>query len=151
MKADLGEPDLRIGPLVVWIHGRQFPSASDYWDGNWLRATAHCGSGGAEVTTSGSILHVPELLGWLNACESLNRDLTGEANLETIEPMLKVRLAGKSQGHLRLEVEITPDNVTQSHWFAVDLDQSYLSPLIAQLRRVLEAFPVRGELSEHAT
>ncbi|MFC4159857.1 hypothetical protein [Chitinimonas lacunae] len=39
----LGEPDLLIAGLRVWIHGSQFPNAVDYWDGNWLRVTAYCG------------------------------------------------------------------------------------------------------------
>jgi hypothetical protein len=36
----LGEPDLVIAGLRVWVHGRQFPQAVDYWDGNWR----HCGA-----------------------------------------------------------------------------------------------------------
>jgi hypothetical protein len=39
---NLGEPDLRVAGLRVWIHGRQFPDSQDYWDGNWLNATAYC-------------------------------------------------------------------------------------------------------------
>jgi len=41
--AKLGMPDLKLEGLQIWIHGRQFPDAADYWDGNWLRVTAHCG------------------------------------------------------------------------------------------------------------
>src|SRR5256885_6731459 len=37
----LGTPDIKLGGLQVWVHGRQFPDAIDYWDGNWLRITAH--------------------------------------------------------------------------------------------------------------
>jgi hypothetical protein len=56
---NLGAPDIKLDGLQMWIHGRQFPNEEDYWDGNWLNVTAHCGSQGADVWTSGPILHVP--------------------------------------------------------------------------------------------
>jgi hypothetical protein len=43
------DPDLKIFGLCVWIHGRQFESSVDFWDGNWLRATAICSSEGVTV------------------------------------------------------------------------------------------------------
>jgi hypothetical protein len=52
---DLGAPDLKLEGLQIWVHGRQFPDLHDYWDGNWLRVTAHCGGSGASVFTTGSI------------------------------------------------------------------------------------------------
>jgi hypothetical protein len=30
---------IAIGPLAIWIVGRQFPNLHDYWDGNWLSAS----------------------------------------------------------------------------------------------------------------
>src|SRR5882724_344446 len=33
----LGTPDIKLSGLQIWVHGRQFPNATDYWDGNWLR------------------------------------------------------------------------------------------------------------------
>lgn len=46
---NLGQPDIKLNGLQIWIHGRQYPNEEDYWDGNWLNVTAHCGSQGAEV------------------------------------------------------------------------------------------------------
>jgi hypothetical protein len=45
----LGAPDLQIAGLRLWVHDRQFPMADDYWDGNWLQVTVHCGAPGASV------------------------------------------------------------------------------------------------------
>jgi hypothetical protein len=30
------EPDLKLDGFSLWVFGRQFPDANDYWDGNWL-------------------------------------------------------------------------------------------------------------------
>lgn len=61
---NLGPPDITLNGLQIWIHGRQYPNDEDYWDGNWLNITAHCGSKGADVWTTGDILHVPDLARW---------------------------------------------------------------------------------------
>jgi len=140
----LGTPDIKLGGLRVWVHGRQFPDAIDYWDGNWLRITAHCGTHGADVWTTGSILHVPDIAHWLAELEHLNRSLSGEANLVPMEPELRVKLAATQLGHISMEVEITPDNVTQEHRFHFELDQSYLEPVIESCRKIVNDYPVRG-------
>ncbi len=44
-----------------------------------------------------------------------------------------------------MRVRITPDNLTQSHSFEFEIDQSYLPGVIAQCGDVLFRFPVRGE------
>jgi hypothetical protein len=140
----LGNPDIKLAGLQIWVHGRRFPNATDYWDGNWLRITAHCGTHGADVWATGSILHVPDLVRWLAELEQLNRSLSGDANLVPLEPELRVKLAATQLGHISMEVEITPDNVTQEHRFRFELDQSYLEPVIESCRKIVDAYPVRG-------
>lgn len=140
----LGPPDIKLDRLQIWIHGRQFPDATDYWDGNWLRITAHCGSSGADVWTSGPILNLPALVSWLTELEHLSVSMRGEASLVPVEPELFVKLTAEEHGKISLEVEITPDNVTQEHSFNFELDQSYLAPLIDSCRRILAEYPVRG-------
>ena len=141
----LGPPDIKLNGLQVWIHGRQFPDVDDYWDGNWLRVTAHCGSHDADVWTSGPILEVPAIARWLTALEEMNRSLSGEANLIGVEPELSVELTMAELGHISMKVEITPDHLTQEHSFQFELDQSYLEDLIESCRNVLAQYPVRGK------
>ena len=57
----IGPPDLKLGPLVIRVHGRQFEDSHDFWDGSWLRVTVYCGAQGAEVTISGTFMRVTEL------------------------------------------------------------------------------------------
>src|SRR5580698_7501121 len=144
---DLGTPDLKLEGLQIWVHGRQFPDSHDYWDGNWLRVTVHCGGNGASVFTSGSIIGLPELDGLRSEAEELSRNLRGEAKLECIEPFLHASLKSGSHGHITMEVSITPDHMTQRHWFQFEIDQTYLGPLIRQCQSILEAYPIRGSRS----
>jgi len=81
---------------------------------------------------------------WLAELEELNHSLTGSASLVPLEPELSVTLTADDLGHISMEVEITPDNVTQEHTFRSELDQSYLEPLIESCRKIVNDYPVRG-------
>jgi len=80
---ELGEPDLKVAGLQIWIHGRQFPDAMDSDDGNWLRVTAHCGALGASVFVSGAILQVTDLVRWGERSAML---LGGETSSAVFDP-----------------------------------------------------------------
>jgi hypothetical protein len=126
------------------VHGRQFPNQQDYWDGNWLRVTAHCGASGASVFSTGPIIHLSELEWWCDQLETLSSTLSGEANLVCIEPAIGVSIKSASLGHITMEVSITPEHLDQRHWFQFGLDQSYLDPFIKQLKVILFDYPLRG-------
>lgn len=140
----LGAPDLKLEGLQIWVHGRQFPDSHDYWDGNWLRVTAHCGGNGASVFATGSIIHLSELDRWLVETEELLKNLNGEAKLACMEPALSATFKSGSLGHITMEVSITPDHMAQRHWFQFEIDQSYLPTFVKQCRSILEAHPIRG-------
>lgn len=140
----LGEPSIALLGLKIWVHGREFPGSQDYWDGNWLRATVLCGDNGASVFTTGPILHLSEIHGWRDGLRNLNQSLKGEANLNSIEPYIDVTLKAQTLGQITMEVTITPDHMTQRHWFEFKIDQTFLSPLISQLNSLLTEYPFRG-------
>ncbi|CAM4188039.1 hypothetical protein DEMA109039_10785 [Deinococcus marmoris] len=71
--------------------------------------------------------------------------LDAEAGLWTIEPELKVRIEAKATGAIVVEIELTPDHMTQEHHFYLELDQTYLPLAITQLSSILNQFPVRGQ------
>ena len=140
----LGTPAVRLAGFELWVHGRQFPDSQDYWDGNWLNVTAHCGAAGGSVWASGAILDTVSIRRFHDGLAGLHRTLSGEAVLGSHEPNLMVRVdAADRTGHLRVRVEITPDHLTQSHRFEFAIDQTYLPPVIAQCASVMEAFPIR--------
>ena len=140
----LGEPHLRIAGLHLWIHGRQFPDATDYWDGNWLRVTAYYVSPNAMVRAQGAIVHLSELASFLRACERLHESLEGEAALECMEPNLSVTLIAQWNGAITTRVAITPDQLSERHEFEETLDQSYLPTIISGSRAILAAYPLQA-------
>jgi hypothetical protein len=140
----LGTPSIRLSGFQIWVHGREFPDHHDHWDGNWLKATAHCAASGASVFATGAILHLTELLSWHDQLVRLNRTLIGEANLVCIESYVGVKLQGDALGHITAEVSITPERLTQRHWFQFALDQTYLGALLGQLKSLLGEYSLRG-------
>jgi hypothetical protein len=97
------------------------------------------------VWASGAILDTIGLLRFRDELQRLHQTLSGEAVLESHEPNVAVRVTtADGAGHLRVRVDVTPDHITQAHWFEFEIDQSYLPAAVAQLESVLAAFPVRG-------
>ena len=139
----LGPPQIHLAGLQIWVHSRQFPEAADYWDANWINVTVHCGAKGADVWASGAILHLPEIKGWAAGCEQMYKTLTGEAKLDCMGPELSVGLKMEGQGHISMEVSITPDHLTQEHTFQFEIDQSYLTGLVNECHQLLAAYPIR--------
>ena len=141
------EPSIKLGPLAIWVFGRQFPNATDYWDGNWLTVTARCEGSGSRVEVTGSFLHLGEISQWQDSLEKFYRTLDGFVELPTIEPTLKVKLEGHSPttGHLKCTVEITGNHMSESHRFLFDSDQSYLLGVVGQLAEVLRQYPIIGK------
>jgi hypothetical protein len=142
----LGPPDLTIAGFQLWVHGYEFPDALDVGDGNWLRITAHCGGSGASVWCSGALLETVSLRALARGLEDMHATLRGEAVLDSHEPNIAVRISISRTGQATVQVDVTPDHMTQKHWFEFEADQSYLPAIIAQCRNVLGRFPVRGEV-----
>jgi len=88
----LGTPAVRLAGFELWVHGRQFPDSQDYWDGNWLNVTAHCGAAGGSVWASGAILDTVSIRRFHDGLAGLHRTLSGEAVLGSHEPNLMVRV-----------------------------------------------------------
>ena len=142
----LGAPTLKLVGFQLWIHGRQFPESQDFWDGNWLSVTAHCGANGASVWVSGAIVMVTDISQWATQCEALYESGQGEAALQPCEPNLLVTLRSSDQiGHILMRVEITPDHMTQAHRMDFEIDQSYLPSLMTQCRAIVAEYPIRGQ------
>lgn len=141
---ELRAPDFCIGGFELWVYGRQFPEADDYWDGNWLNVAARCATNSSVVQAVGSILHLSELHQLLVECKQIYDTLAGEAKLECMEPNIGLKLKMENAGHCELTVSITPDHLYEEHSFVFDLDQSYLPPFLESLELILHSYPVKG-------
>jgi hypothetical protein len=137
------DPDFQIGNLKIWVASREFPDAEDYWDGNWIYATATYTTAQSSVTVEGPFIHLGDIHQFRTECVQLLNNLSGTAHLAPLEPNLKVTLTGNGRGQLELEVNITPDHLFESHTFRDRLDQTYLPKFIAAASDILKRCPVK--------
>ena len=142
------QPDITLQYVSIWIHARADSDSNDYWDGNWLIATARCSAPGSTVTVQGPFIHLSELQRWNDDLVAMNQTLNGKANLHCMEPYLKIDLKMQKTGAIEGELCITPDNHEQFHSVKLHIDQSYLLGLICQLKQLFERYPQRGRLIE---
>ena len=140
----LGEPDFQIAGLRLWVLGREFPDSEDYWDGNWLNIHVRVQASGAVVEASGPWLHASELAAFVDGLKRLSDDLTGEASLDCMEPVLRAKAIVGKRGDLKFEVDLTPDNLTQQHSFTFEIDQSHLPSAVTAGTKILQRFPIKG-------
>ncbi|WP_420421960.1 WapI family immunity protein [Simkania sp.] len=137
------KPDLSIGCLRLWIHGREFPD-DDYWDGNWLEATAECQTATSTVKVTGPFIHLSDLVQLKDCCQKLCADLSGTMQVEFMEPHLGFELVMSTLGQCTVVISMTPDNITEEHRFVCQLDQSYFPAVIAELQQILTTYPFKG-------
>ena len=139
----LGRPDLAMAGFQLWVHGRQFPDASDPSDQDWLNVTAHCGEKGASVWVSGALLQSWHFACFAKECAILRDTLAGEARLGAAEPELVVKwVATDRYGHMEFIVEITPDHLAQEHSFRFGgMDQTHVFSVMAECEEILESYP----------
>jgi hypothetical protein len=137
-------PDFKLAGLSLWVDGRQFENAEDYWDGNWLNIRAEVEAHHARVKAQGSFLRIDEFQGFRDELATLYRELKGVAKLEPLEPDLSIEVTAQARGVIVAEIRLTPDHLTQSHRFEFEIDQSYLPAVIREIDQLLDKFPVRG-------
>ena len=138
------EPDIRIGPLDIWVTGRPFEEAGDYWDANWLDVRAEVRSSRSTVSCEGTLLRIEDHQRFLDQLASTHGALAGVARLDSLEPNLKVQVVFRSLGKAELIIDITPDHLGEQHRFHDGTDQTYLRETIHQIRAVLSEYPVVG-------
>ena len=146
IREDEQTPFLKLAGISIWIEGRERPDSHDFWDGNWLNAKVRVEAPGSWVELRHTSIGIDELEAFDAQLQVLYRDLKGTAVPACLESALSIRLASDLRGHMRIEIDLTPEMGSQRHWFEFSSDQSYLPEFLAGLRRVLETYEVRGEL-----
>lgn len=141
-----GEPDLKLAGLSLWVLARQFPDATDFWDGNWLHSLVRVETHGARVEAGGPVLRTDELCDFANQLAGLRDGMLDSAELICTEPVLGVKITRDTARGFRAAVHITTDVADPSHHhFVFFTDQSDITALLKACRRVLEWFPIVGQ------
>jgi len=131
--------------LDIRFSGRTWPQATDFWDGNWLNATAR----GSSCGLQGSVdlrLRVDELHSLSAKLADLPRSHTGQLAFWPMEPNLKLTFQIGPPEALNVFVELQPDLAGPAHMtFELRLDQSSIPSIISQLAADLAPFPQVGQ------
>ncbi len=128
--------------LTLTVHGRSLPDSLDYWDGNWLACTAEVAVGAFRGSLD-RLLRNEDISRFHDRLTELNERLTGEALFDTLDGWFDLRVIGDGRGHLEARGQLCDDPVHGNELeFRLFFDQTFLPPLLAQLRAVMEAYPV---------
>ena len=100
---------------------------------------------GFQLWVQGAIVMVTDIEAFGKECDAMLRRDSSSAVLDPAEPELKVTLeAADRLGHIRVQVDITPDHLAQSHKLQFEVDPSYLPDIIRQCSAIVQEYPVRG-------
>lgn len=131
--------------ISISVLGRKHGEASDYWDGNWLVTPVVVVSGGMRADV-GAALRAEEFSAFRRGLVEVDRTLTGEAILQSMESWLTLRVAIKPSGRLSVEGRVTdwPRSNTELTFRFDSLDVTYLPPVLDALAELEAAYPVLG-------
>jgi hypothetical protein len=128
--------------LSMHVTRREFPEASDYWDGNWVYATIRAGAFRGEYE---ALLRTDELTSFRDQLATLHTALNGSATFETMEHWLRVDVQGDGRGHFLAKCEARDQpGVGNTLRFELTFDQTELPPMLTALDEVVRAFPIKG-------
>lgn len=130
--------------LSLKIVRRAHPGSDDFWDGNWLVAHVEVKVEGFSGKTLGN-LRSDEILRLGEQLQRAYETLSGEVNFATMEGWLEFDVQFLHTGGVTVNGCMKPDfSLGNRLHFLLDIDQSYLPAVLAQIRQVVKRFPVIG-------
>jgi len=110
----------------------------DYW---WIRCAVDASANGFRGSVQGSLL-VEELRQLRDGLIRLRGEPTSSAGLDALEAWLFIHLRGDRLGHVRASCEVRDDTQGTRLTFELNLDQTYLLPMIHELDDMLDGIPM---------
>jgi hypothetical protein len=136
------------GFLTIALLGRSYPEASDYWDGNWVRAAVELAAGGFRGSVRGD-LRTEELAQFSDQFARLQDSLRGTAEFATMERWLAIRARGDGKGHITFRCVIRDQpGIGNTLECTLATDQTFTRTTVAELTAAVRKFPVIGEDAE---
>lgn len=144
-----GTKSFRLGSaseiVKLSVFCRSHPHANDYWDGNWIKVRLTVITAGFSGIVTGD-LRTDELASFHAQLSRLHEDLSGQADLVTLEDWLTIQVHGDRQGHIICHCEIRDQPGSRNMLVCtLRFDQSYLPTTLKELASVVAAFPVIGK------
>ncbi|MES2461035.1 MAG: hypothetical protein V4671_10660 [Armatimonadota bacterium] len=142
MKIEITDGDAH---LTIEFTGFPYTDA-DYWNRNWVSALIMARLPGFWVAFRDEI-HLSDLEPFHRDLQTLYTELKGTARLHVMNGCLDLSGEIDHLGHLHWNAEIAHPVGAGNEarlTFAMHADQSYLPSLLAQIKTVMEAFPIKG-------
>ena len=142
-----GKPEFILGSptseyLQVRALRRTHVGSTDFWDGNWLTCRIEAAVGGFKARVDAD-LRSEEFVELHDQLSAINERLSGEAKFTTLEGWLAMDMSIDRLGHVTARCELLDEpGVGNRLDFTLNLDQTYLSPILAGLKAIILAFPV---------
>ena len=132
--------------LHIAVRSRSHPSATDFWDGGWLRTPITGSIGGFLISIPDAQLRSDELHQFMNELHALCQHLTGTARLRSLEDWIDLTITGDGSGRLIVEGAVSdcPGIGNELSFTINGYDQTFLPDLVAQLNEVMTSYPVPG-------
>jgi hypothetical protein len=140
----LGEPQLRLAGLSIWVHGRAHAEDAEEWAAGWLGVTLRCDAPGACVWVTGPLLRTSDLEDWSVRLVELLESEEIETDLDALDSNLSVHLQGeRRRGLVDVAVQISAEPDRQHHRMAFTASYAEVSTFLADCRAVLGRSPPR--------
>jgi hypothetical protein len=131
--------------IRVRVLGRTHPECHDFWDGNWILCEATVAVGGFRGRVQGC-LRTEEIESFRDQLKSMYQTVSGRAEFRTLEGWLSLKLAAEKTGKVECRGEMLDDpGIGNRLEFTLDLDQTYIAPVLIALDSIATAFPVVGK------
>jgi hypothetical protein len=146
----MAEQEVRIGGtregVLIRVTDRQFPDAFDFDDGNWLNTPIQIRVGHFQGELPAQ-LRADELQSFRSALEKMDKTVSGEAVLKSLDGWLTLSVKCEASGTLSVTgiADDRPGIGNRLHFMVDGMDQSFLSAIIEQLRDIESSYPVRGQ------
>jgi hypothetical protein len=133
------------GFLTIALLGRSHPGATDYWDGNWVRAAVEVAAGEFRGSAGGDV-RAEEVAQFHDQLARLQQSLRGTAEFQTMEGWLSIRVTGDGKGHMEFRCVIRDQpGIGNALDCTLATDQTFTRATVTALAAAVQAFPVIGE------
>lgn len=129
--------------LTLTLWGRAH-AATDYWDGNWVRASVEIEVGGFRGSVGGDV-RTDELVRFHDQLAKLQKALNGTAEFSTMEGWLSIRAEGNGRGHIVFRCGIYNEPGGEDVFrCTLATDQTFTRSTVAELADAIAALPIIG-------
>lgn len=106
--------------------------------------SARCVGIRSSAEIADGIAFTEHLFVWRDSLKKMYETLEGGCNFLIVDPSFAIAMECQKLGQLRVTVDISENQITESHTFKYELDQSYLPEIIQKLFMFLESPPKFG-------